>query len=52
MEPMPFRVVDLFEIGIVGNGFYSFLLRYDFIVASLHDNSAEFQSLGKVHRSN
>jgi len=46
---MPFCVVDLFEIGIIGNGFYSFLLGNNLIVSSHHHNGAELQSFSKVH---
>ena len=46
---MPFRVVDLFKVGIVGDCFDPFLQRNHLIVTGHHDDGPELQALGKVH---
>jgi hypothetical protein len=48
---MALCVVDLFEVGIIGDGFYSLLLWDDFIVACHHRDCAGLPSLAAASRT-
>ena len=51
IEQVPFGVVDVFEIGLVGDGLDALLQRDHFVVAGHDRDRAEFQSLGEMHRA-
>jgi hypothetical protein len=46
---LTFGVVNLFQIGVVGDGLDSFLRRDDLVIAGHHDHGAELQALSEVH---
>lgn len=51
IEQVTFPVVNLFQIRVVGHRFDLFLQGGNLIVARHHDDRAEFQALGQVHRA-
>jgi len=46
VEQVAFGVVDLFQVGVVGDGFDAFLEGDDFVVAGHDHDGAEFETFG------
>ena len=51
VEQVPLGVVDLLQVGVVADGLDALLQRNDLVVAGHHDDGAELQPLGQVHRA-
>src|SRR5690349_15659059 len=52
VKKLPLGVVDLFEIGLVSDGFDALLRGYDLVVAGHHRDRTEFETFSQMHRAN
>ena len=49
VQQVAFRVVDFFQIRVVGHRLDPFLQGNDLVITGHHSNSAELQAFGKMH---